>query len=124
MTRRTFADLPSVETFTVAPHRYLFNDGPERPASGYKAVREAAPYQPGEVAYAVDGDTFRRVYIVAVYAERDRYDDLREFYEVRPETKRGTFARRSYHAHPGYIQRGYQRAGLAPDVPADQNQDA
>jgi hypothetical protein len=111
MARPSLPELPPVTTFTVAPHRYLWNaPASETVPCTYREVKTAAPYKAGEVIYVVDGDGYRRAYIVHVTADRDRYDEWREYYEVRPETKNGTFAKRSYKAYPGFVQRGYQRA--------------
>lgn len=111
MDRKTFPELPPVENFAVAPHRYLFNaPSPDVLPYTWREVRDAAPYKAGEVIYTVDGDTFRRAYIVRVDVTKNAYDDWREVYWVRPETKAGQFAKREYMAHPGFVQRGYQRA--------------
>ncbi len=115
--RRTWPDLPPVEALPVAPHRYTWTRQIDTSPQTWREVRDAAPYQPGEVVYTVDGDGFRRAYIVRVDCDRDRWGDLRECYKVRPETKAGTWARREYTIHPGYVQRGYQRAGMAPEMP-------
>ena len=114
MRTKNFPELPSVAAFQVAPHRYLW-DYPciteELLSLSWREVRDAAPYKAGEVVYVVDGDGgYRRAYIARVDACHDAYGDWRECYWVRPETKGGTFAKREYKAHPGFVQRGYQRA--------------
>ncbi len=116
MNRRQLPDLPPVEYHSVAPHRYLFSGTDPRP-EGHKAVRNAAPYRPGDVVYVVCGDSFARAYVHRVCAEHDAWGDYRECYDVRRETKAGAFSKKFYRVHPGQVQRGYQRAGLAPDVP-------
>ena len=115
--RRQLAELPPVADHTVAPHRYLFSGGHDRPKS-WRNVRDAAPYQTGDVIYVVCGEGFALAYVHRVCAEPDGCGDYRECYDVRRETASGQFAKRYYRVHPGQVQRGYQRAGLAPDVPA------
>jgi hypothetical protein len=121
--KRKLPPLPPVSTFTVAPHRYLWNDPPGQDVdeSSWRAVRDAAPYKAGEVVYVVHGDGYRLAYIVRVDARKNLYDDWQECYEVRPANKSGdVFAARSYTAYPGFIQRAYKRAGLAPEIPASE----
>lgn len=118
-------DIGPVSDYQVAPHRYLYTElvGAEAllgvPEPTYKEVKAAAPYKVGEVVYAIYGDIFAKVIITYVYAQRTIHGDLREVYMGRRETKKGTWHKRPYELHPGYIQRGYQRAGLAPEMPAD-----
>ena len=102
--------LPRVETFTVAPNRYLW-DAP------YKPGEAAAPYKPGEVIYVVYGDGFARAYIHDLTVRHDYYGDWQEVYIVRRETKTGEFAKRTYKTYHGLVQLGYHRAGMAPDLP-------
>jgi hypothetical protein len=111
--------LPSVANYCISPHRYLWNMTVDYSIdlTSMKAVREAAPYKAGEVVLVVWGDSFAKAYIHRVWCSRDAYGDLREAYEVRRETKKGEWAKRTYTVHPGQIQRGYQRAGMAPDIP-------
>lgn len=122
MTRRIKfgVKLPPVADFTVAPHRYLWNATlPAELAITWREVRDAAPYKAGEVVFVVYGDGFRRAYVESVDVQKDRWDDWRECYRVFPETKAGQWSKLFYIAHPGFIQRGYQRAGLAPEMPSD-----
>jgi hypothetical protein len=110
-------NLPPVADLPVAPHRYLWN-APIAPApETWHECRDAAPYQPGEVILVVYGDGYARAYVDSIGCKRDYYGDLRETYNVRRETKSGQWAKRTYETHPGLIQRAYQRAGQAPDVP-------
>lgn len=117
--------LPPVAEFTVAPHRYLYTElvGAEAllglPEPTFRQVKEAAPYRAGDVVYAVYGDSFAKVYIHYVAARVNQYGDKVEYYIARRETKEGQWSKRTYECHPGYIQKGYQRAGLAPEMPAD-----
>jgi hypothetical protein len=113
MPRKPIPELPPVAFFDVAPYRYGYHVDHLRDVDVYswRAVKDAAPYKPGDVVYVIDGEGgFRRAYVVRVDADKKHLEDWQEYYWVRPETKGGTFARREYIAHPGYVQRGYQRA--------------
>lgn len=113
--------LPPVETFTVAPHRYLYDapyDPEAKQPTTYREVKAAAPYKIGDVIYVAYGDGYARAYVHDISCRRDRWDDLQEVYLIRRETKTGEFGKRAYQTFPGLIQRGYHRAGLAPDIPA------
>lgn len=120
-TLRNPPQLAPVAAYEVAPHRYLFTDpnfDPDAPIPyTWREVRDAAPYKVGEVVYVVYGDGFRKALIHHVDADKDVYDFWREVYTVLPETKKGQWSKVFYKAYSGFIQRGYQRAGLAPDVP-------
>jgi hypothetical protein len=114
--------LQPVAAYEVAPHRYLYNrpfdpsvDMPET----YKETIAAAPYKVGDVVLTVCGEGYARAYVAGVYADRNHYGELREYYLIRRETKAGEWSKRPYHAWPGQIQRGYQRAGQAPEMPKD-----
>lgn len=112
--------LAPVDEYPVAPHRYLWNapfDPAELERTTYRQVRDAAPYKVGEVILTVYGDGYRRAYVHAIGVKRTIYDDLRETYEVRLETKAGAFSKRLTTTHPGLVQRAYQRAGQAPEMP-------
>jgi hypothetical protein len=112
-------NLKPVATYKVAPHRYTYSSPvPDTFPSTYKEVLAAAPYKVGDVVYVIYGDAYTRAYISAVECARDPYDEWREYYKVHRETKKGAWAQSWYIVHPGYIQRGYQRAGEAPDVPS------
>lgn len=102
----------------VSRHKYFWNACPDYYPTKWEEVKAAAPYKPGEVVYVVYGDTFRRALIGRLTCKVADDGFLREAYEVHPETKAGRWSKRWYLAHPGYIQRGYQRAGLAPEMPA------
>ena len=111
-------NLKPVAEYQVAPHRYTWDREVPEPASLTEA-RKAAPYQAGDVVYVVYGDGFRRAYVHQVFAGFDSFGDRREIYWVLGENKNGTFSKRAHKAYPGQVQRGYQRAGLAPDIPVD-----
>ena len=123
MTRRMKpgVELGPVAAYPVAPHRYKWDAvTPDDLAITWREVRDAAPYKVGEVVFVVHGDGFRRAYIGAVDVQKDRWGEWLECYRVFPETKAGRWSRLFYVAHPGFIQRGYQRAGLAPEMPKDE----
>lgn len=121
-------ELPDPATLDVAPHRYLWTGSPEeterellageRGTEARQKFMALVPYKVGEVVYVVYGDTFAKAYISAVLCNYDRYGDRREMYRVHRLNADGKrFSKRWYYAHPGYVQRGYQRAGLAPEMP-------
>lgn len=113
-------DLPPVASFAVAPHRYLWTAPiADPPPQTWREVREAAPYKPGDVVFVVYGDGYCRAYVHAITCRRDGFGDLVEAYEIRRETRSGTFHKRAYVVGAGLVQRGYQRAGLAPEMPKD-----
>lgn len=114
--KQNLPDLPPVDAFDVAPHRYRYDCETMRPAT-WKEVKASAPYRPGDVVFVVYGDSYAKAIIHDITCDRDRWDDLREAYHVRRETAKGQWAKKTYLAHPGYIQRGYHRAGLAPEIP-------
>ncbi len=114
-------ELPPVADFEVAPHRYVYDKlvgGAALTDPTYRQVKDAAPYKAGDVVYVAYGDGFAKAYIHYVGARRDRFDDKIEYYDARRETKKGVWAKKTYMIYPGYIQRGYHRAGLAPEIPA------
>jgi len=114
-----------VEDYEVAPHRYLYNDPPTAALSfgkpeSFGAWFDSIPYKEGEVVYIdCGGAEPKRAKIYAVVVERDLYGERREVYKVQYETKAGLFSKLWEKTSPGYVQRGYQKAGLAPDVPAN-----
>lgn len=99
----------------VAPHRYTWSaDLPD--FRTWKECRDGAAYKPGEVVY-IDRDgaaVLARVLCIIPY--RDRFGDLKESYHVQLATAKGLWSRQWIQSWPGFIQRGYRRAGLAPDV--------
>lgn len=109
----TVAELP------VAPHRYLWGETNDRDDTpGAMPIREwkkLIEYQEGEVVYVVYGETFAKAYISLVGMDNDSYGDRRPMFRVHRETKRGTWSKLWYYTWPGFIQRGYLRAGLALD---------
>lgn len=105
----------SVAGMEVAPHRYTLDrddDIDNTPgAIPFRDWFKAQPYQVGDVVFVVCGEGYARAYISGLGVDRDRYDDRRAKYRVHRETKKGTWSKIWYWAHPGQIQRGYQRAG-------------
>lgn len=108
-----------VSALPVAPHRYRWNDDSEPCEQSYKAVKAAAPYQPGDVVYIAYGAGYVRARIMHVFVRRNYREELVEYYRTQRETKKGLWSKLYWDVHPGYIQRGYQRAGLAPEMPED-----
>lgn len=107
-----------VADYAAAAHRYLYNRPiPDVFPTTYREIMGAAPYKVGEVVYIIYGDGFTKAIISRVSCDKDRWDDWRECYEVHRETKKGAWSKKFHKVWSGYIQRGYQRAGLAPDVP-------
>lgn len=117
---RNRPDYGPVASYPVAEHRYAWDKPtPDDFAFTYKEVREAAPYKVGDVVYVVYGDGFRKAIVYAVQVHMGNDGFWREAYAVFPETKSGEWSKLYYVAHPGYIQRGYYRAGLAPEMPSE-----
>ncbi len=109
-------DTPVADT-PVAPHRMLWDSVDEEPKDEkYSSFVASSHYKVGEVVMVVYGDTFARARIVNVFAQRKYSGDLGHQYKVQRETKKGKWGRHLYYTWPGYIQRGYLRAGLAPDL--------
>ena len=108
-----------VDAYEVAPHRYLWTaECDYRDADTYREFIKGVPYQPGEVVYIDHNGSATKAMIVRVFGERDRYGDRREKFAVSLANKKGDrFAKHWFYTWPGFIQRGYQLAGLAPDVP-------
>ena len=121
MTRklRNPPDFGPVADYPVAPHRYRWDTPSEDVPDNWRAVRDAAPYKVGEVVYVVYGAGFAKAIISLVDSAKTSHDEWRETYRVHRETKKGEWSKLFYVAHPGFIQRGYQRAGLAPDMPVE-----
>lgn len=110
-------DTPVADT-PVAPHRMKWDASldVEPKDNKYSSFLETAHYKVGEVVMVVYGDGFARARIVNVTAQRKYDGDLGHQYRVQRETKKGKWGRNLYYTWPGYIQRGYLRAGLAPDL--------
>lgn len=110
----------------VAPHRYLWggaigSDGQKLPwienATNSRETRAAIPYREGEVIYIDRGGIAVRALIYVVLPHtRDHLGSRRESFHVQPETRDGTFSKLWERVYPGTIQRGYHKAGLAPDL--------
>ena len=106
----------------MAPHRYhydTFDTGFRYLTDDYRVWKAAVPYKEGECIWIErDGAACRAriVHILHDRSYRERTGDRREVYRCQYETKAGKWSRNWTDAHPGTVQRGYQRAGLAPDV--------
>ena len=120
MTRinKDHAKLDPVADYPVAEHRYLWSAPLADPLPiTWREVRDAAPYKIGDVVYVIHDDGFAKAIVIHVGVDKDSFGDWREQYKVCRETKSGAWSKMWQIAHPGFIQRGYQRAGLAPDIP-------
>ena len=111
-------DLPPAAELQTAPHRYTWDDASPDPLT-LKDARLSAPYRKGDVVFADIHGEMRRCYVHYVGASFNNYGDPREFYVVLPERKDGRFGTRSARIYPGHVQRGYQMAGWASDIPVD-----
>lgn len=110
---------------TVAPHRYLWSgailpNGEKAKdlclCDDYNEAKANIPYLEGEVIWLIrDGKPIRAL-IIDTHLERDRFGDRREFYRVVFETKKDTWSKLWEKTWPGFVQKGYKIAGLAPDV--------
>lgn len=113
-----------VEEATVAPHRYLWtgailSDGSLAKeldlCKSYEEKKANMPYRPGEVIYILRGSKATKAKVYGIYWERNHYGELREMYRVQVETADGLWSKLWEQTYPGFIQRGYHAAGLAPD---------
>lgn len=105
----------------VAPHRYLWNrDGidldsfkPEQTKEMYASVE----YQPGDVVYVDRGGKPVKALVLDLFIRRAEWDGCRKVkFRVAFETANGSWSKLWEYTHPGFIQRGYLAAGLAPDL--------
>lgn len=114
----------------IAPHRYLWTGaigadgqpiGDIALADSYAEAKACVPYKVGEVIYIERSGQAVRALIYSTSWDRNWFSERREFYNVQPETKDGTFSKLWERVYPGFIQRGYQRAGLAPEMPEERS---
>jgi hypothetical protein len=111
--------LPVAE-YEVAPHRYTYDgkNNSDEYAKDFKTWLESVPYKKGEVIWLDIGEKDAvRARIITIGWEDNLYGDRVEKYKVHVPTKKGTWSKLWFYTHPGFVQRGYQKAGLAPDVP-------
>lgn len=120
---RLLVDLPAaleqpVEATPVAPHRYTWSrEEPEPKDATVKAWRATVPYQPGDVVWVqVSEGVAKRALVIRLHAHYDRWHTRMAMFKVCFETKAGKWSRQWNYTWPGFIQRGYAVAGLAPDV--------
>jgi hypothetical protein len=115
----------SPEFSPMAPHRYQYSttlrpDG--QPAKDldlcdtFAEKKANYPYVTGEFVWIDRNGEAVKAYILHVGYELNRFGERREYYTVQHETKSGAWSKNWIRVHPGHVQRGYQRAGLAPDV--------
>jgi len=105
----------------VAPHRYLYtgmNDD-YRDAKTYREFIDGCPYKIGDIVYIEEGNKAVLCLITGVWREYvERWGEYREKYRVQRATAKGLFSKTWFYTYSGFIQRGYWRAGLAPDYKA------
>lgn len=115
----------------IAPHRYLWKGAPEIPAVEYpkgadrvtrgmyehRHFMKHVEYHIGDVIYLEHNGAPILARVLRVFAERNRHDELVAKYRVQLATKSGLWSKVWIYAHPGPVQRGYQLAGLAPEMP-------
>lgn len=104
----------------AAPHRYTWDgDLPNLDDFGpgqWQEMMAAVPYQPGDVVYVDRGGDAVKALIIDVWVRRSDWDGRRRpTYRVVMATAKGTWSKLWEKTHPGFIQRGYVAAGLAPD---------
>lgn len=106
-----------VEATPVAPHRYLWSVDEVEPVDAtVKAWKATVPYQPGDVVWVqVDSTTAKRALVIGLFSSYHCHERRAQF-RVRLETKAGLWSKQWIYTWPGFIQRGYAMAGLAPDV--------
>lgn len=107
-----------VEEMQVAPHRYTWDDDDtsidvNEKLSVWKAK---VPYKEGEVVFVEHNGEAKRALIYIMRPERDRAGFRQEVYLCQIETADGHFAKQWTKVWPGGIQRGYFKAGRAPDL--------
>ena len=103
----------------LAPHRLRYDTEDPVPETHIEA-RKTAAYQPGEIIALERDGKLRFAIVDHVMTGRDLYGDIRAYWRVRLFRPDGTLAspyRRQPYAWPGFVQRGYKLAGLAPEMP-------
>lgn len=120
-----------VSSYPVAPHRYTwdgagdvdgsshYDEATEQMVPPLSEFLKASPYKAGEVVWIAYGSEARLAFIADVFHDYDGCGDRRHKYRVHMANVRGDrFAKTWFYTWPGMVQRGYARAGLAPDIPA------
>ncbi len=107
-----------VEDSPVAPHRYRADVYKPDPKS-YDEWKKQIPYKPGEVVYMDDFGKPVKAKIIYVFRDHDRFGFPREKYRVQKATQKGLWSKNWIYIYPGFIQRGYKLAGLAPEMKDD-----
>lgn len=115
-----------VATYNVAPHRYLWSGSLNHSNQiatdpwewkTYKDAKANYAYAPGEVVYVFrNGVPTKALIVDQLVHERNLYSERQECYRVVVETAKGQWSKLWEKVYPGFIQRGYKAAGLAPDV--------
>lgn len=103
----------------VAPHRYRWDtdEGHEHEDMPPVVWRASVAYKAGDVVYVAHNGAAVKARVLYVWREvRENRDPIAK-YRVQLATKAGEWSRMWVYTWPGFIQRGYALAGLAPDVP-------
>lgn len=109
------------DTAEVAPHRYTWEGGrPTLDSFGldrWKEMMDSVVYQPGDVIWMTGGPKgFVKAMVLSVFVSRSAWDGCRrEKYRVVRATAKGEWSKLWEETYPGFVQRGYVAAGMAPD---------
>lgn len=79
-------------------------------AADFDEFLRRVQYKPGDVVWVEVGPEAKRARIIGIYPERDRHGFRRPKFRVQFETQAGTWSKNWEHTHPGFVQRGYQKA--------------
>lgn len=103
----------------LSPHRMRF-DTETAAYESYTHARTTAPYQKGDIVAVCHNGKLKFALIDNVLVERRSFGEYRPYWRVRFMRKDGSFPapyKRQPYIYPGYVQRGYWMAGLAPEIP-------
>jgi antitoxin (DNA-binding transcriptional repressor) of toxin-antitoxin stability system len=110
---------------TVAPHRMLWSGAlnhsgePAKDLDACDDWRECKAnfsYREGETIMITRSGAAVKALVIAAFIRRNHFGDRCEAYKIVVETKSGYWSKLWEITHPGFIQRGYLAAGLAPDL--------
>ena len=79
-----------------------------------RAFVDSVPYKAGDVVWVEDGNKAVLALISGVWFELDRNEFRRAKFRIQKATKAGTFSKQFSYTYPGFIQRGYEKAGNDP----------
>jgi hypothetical protein len=109
------------DTAEVSPHRYTWdNDRPDLDdfsTDQWKEMRAAVEYQPGDVVYVIRNGKPVKALVLNFFIRRSDWDGSRKVkFRIAVATAKGEWSKLWEHTHPGFIQRAYLEAGMAPDL--------